>query len=160
MKFVILFALVILFAFKGSDPVDTFAWLSGAWEMKKPKGGSMVESWTIRDENTIIGKGLSVKNQDSTLLEAIELTFRDENFWYTPTVPDQNRAAPVPFKLVKSRGFHFVFENPKHDFPQRIVYHMKPVQMRPSYEASVGDTLLVRAETMDGDGIDYTFFRQ
>ncbi len=156
----ILFVLLTFVFVKGSDPVETFTWLSGTWEMKKQNWGSRIESWTIQDENSIGGKGLRVKDQDTTLLESIELTFRDDHFWYIPTVSDQNNAQPVPFKLVKSRGFHFIFENPEHDFPQRIVYHMKPMRIAPEYIASTGDTLYVRAEKLDGEGIDYTFFRQ
>ncbi len=140
--------------------METFTWLSGAWEMKEPNGGARIETWKVHDENTILGKGFTVKNQDSTLLESIELTFSHEHFWYIPTVLDQNSAHPVIFKLVKSRGFHFVFENPDHDFPRRIIYHMKPLHMQPEYAPSVGDTLYVRVEDLTGDGIDYTFYRQ
>ncbi len=29
---------------------------------------------------------------------------------------------PMPFKLTKSSKTELVFENPKHDYPQRIIY--------------------------------------
>lgn len=152
--------MLALVAFRQPDPIDMFKWLTGSWEMKKANGSSRIESWKFHNENTLSGRGLNVKNQDSTLLESIELIFRDENFWYIPTVPDQNNASPVPFKLVSNVGFQFVFENPTHDFPQRIVYHLMPLRIHPEYVPSKGDTLQVRVEDLKGDGIDFTFYRQ
>ena len=34
-------------------------------------------------------------------------------------------ARPVSFKLVKSSDSEAVFENPAHDFPQRIIYRLE-----------------------------------
>lgn len=36
--------------------------------------------------------------------------------------PEQNQY-PVAFKLVSNTDGKLIFENPTHDFPQRIVYH-------------------------------------
>src|SRR5688500_1755741 len=109
--------------------IDTFSWLNGAWEMKKNNGNSRWEVWKKYDDNTLIGKGLKVSGSDTTELESIKLVFEDGDFWYVPTVPDQNNAMPVRFKLVSHEGFRFTFENPKHDFPQRIVYDYQPLYL-------------------------------
>ena len=43
---------------------------------------------------------------------------------YTSTVEDQNKQQPIAFKMTKAEGNMFVFENPQHDFPKRIVYKL------------------------------------
>jgi hypothetical protein len=40
--------------------------------------------------------------------------------FYLPKVAEN--PYPVPFKLVSSENNRLVFENPGHDFPQRIIY--------------------------------------
>lgn len=39
------------------------------------------------------------------------------------SVKDQNNEKPVSFYLTKSNDNQLVFENPKHDFPNKIVYN-------------------------------------
>jgi hypothetical protein len=41
---------------------------------------------------------------------------------YSPTVKGQNNDESVDFKLSSESENTFVFENPKHDYPQKIVY--------------------------------------
>lgn len=100
------------------------------------------------------GKGLNVAGQDTTLLEHLELTVEDKEVWYIPTVPDQNNAEPVPFKLVYHGDKDLIFENRQHDFPQRILYHYLPTE-----GDGDADSLNVRVESLDGKGIDYRFKR-
>lgn len=40
-----------------------------------------------------------------------------------------NGAPPVAFKLVRASAGEAVFENPKHDFPQRIVYRLDGAEL-------------------------------
>jgi hypothetical protein len=41
---------------------------------------------------------------------------------YTATVEGQNDDKPVAFKLTTATEKQMVFENPKHDYPQKISY--------------------------------------
>ena len=114
--------------------------------------------WNKYDQNTLKGDGLKVSGTDTTLLEHIELAFIDNDIWYIPTVPDQNNAMPVKFKLVSQDSPTYIFENPQHDFPQRIVYEYQPLSMHAS---QAGDKLSVRVEKMDGtDSIPFQFVRK
>jgi hypothetical protein len=47
-----------------------------------------------------------------------------EGIFYTSTVEDQNNKQPTSFKLTSGNNNVFVFENPQHDFPKRIVYKL------------------------------------
>ena len=143
-----------------SPGVETFSWLTGTWEQKKPNGSSRFETWSKKDDHTLTGKGFKVMGKDTAILEAIELVYKDDYIWYIPTVPDQNDALPVPFKLEHTEGYKYTFENLKHDFPQRIIYQLKPINHLPHFIASAGDTLFVRVEALNGKSIDYNFLRK
>jgi hypothetical protein len=41
---------------------------------------------------------------------------------YSATVKGQNSDKPVTFKLTNSTEKQLVFENPKHDYPKKIIY--------------------------------------
>lgn len=68
--------------------------------------------------------------------------------------------APVAFKMVSSTNQQFVFENPQHDFPKRIVYHFKPIAWNKEKIVSPGDTLDVAVTSLEGEGIHFRFTRK
>lgn len=158
----IFFMLIVLsiscFGFTSTH--NPFLWLQGTWEMKKSSTESRLEIWEKKDEMTLTGKGINVNDERQTIVESIELVFKGGHYWYIPTVPDQNNALPVPFKLMDASDNKFTFENAGHDFPQRIVYHFKPVsQDLPAYPGT-GDTLDISVESLAGDRIDFRFMRK
>ena len=160
MSALITFCLSLSF-FCQQDPsfADNFSWLTGTWEMDKGKT-KRLEIWAKKDDATLHGSGLKLSGKDTILLERIELISRENQIFYIPTVPDQNNSLPVPFKLVQSENNSFVFENPEHDFPQRISYHFKPLTYTKPCVPMEGDTLLVRVESLNGNGISFDFYRK
>jgi hypothetical protein len=155
---VVFFSILLQVGF--SQSIDPFLWLEGTWEMPRPKGGFRLETWKQNDSNSLIGKGIKVVNVDTTLLESIEIKADNIETWYIPIVPDQNNATSILFKLVSSTDHQFVFENPQHDFPQRITYIFKPVMQRSILVSMPGDTLDVDVTSFEGDGIHYQFTRK
>ena len=127
--------------------------------MRRSAGGSRLEIWTAHNDASIAGKGLMINDADTTMLEQIELAYRNNEFYYIATIPDQNNGNPIEFKLVKTEGKIFTFENPGHDFPQRIIYRFIPKEEQEDNEIAL-DSLLVRVEGLDGNGIDYGFSRK
>ncbi len=158
-SFFIWLSFMVLFQADGIQQPNHFSWLPGTWEMKYKNGSSRLEIWKKKTDTTFSGTGLRINGADTILLESIELVFKDDTYWYIPTVPDQNDALPVPFKLSSFGQFHATFENEEHDFPQRIVYMLKPISFNPVI-ATAGDSLIVRVESMTGDGIDFMFLRR
>ena len=141
--------------------IDSFSWLIGTWEIKSTSGNSRLEVWSKYDDHSLIGKGLGVSGVDTTQLESIKLIFQNGEYWYVPTVPDQNNAMPVKFKLVSQESTKYIFENPKHDYPQRIVYDFQPLSHPSAMICQKGDTLLVKVEKIDGtDAISFLFIRK
>jgi hypothetical protein len=156
----ILIVFVALQTWGCSSHMHSFHWLNGTWEMPKPNGGYRLETWEETDRRMMTGKGLKLVGTDTTLLESIQLSVDRKNTWYMPAVVDQNADAPVAFKMVSATSHQFVFENPHHDFPQRIVYHFKPILREKEMMTSAGDTLDVAVTNLDGEGINFHFTRK
>lgn len=106
------------------DKVSEFKWLNGSWKMIT-KRGMIVESWVTINDSSMQGKSVFVKNEtDSTVLENIMLTYRDNKYYYIPTAKGQNDNKPVSFEITFFNEKGFVAENPEHDFPKRITYQL------------------------------------
>jgi hypothetical protein len=98
-------------------------WLIGNWE-NELEGGTMTESWEKANDSTFKGASYFMKNKmkDTIHLESVELTERNGLVSYNPTVQGQNNDLPVVFKLTSATAKQLVFENPAHDYPQKITY--------------------------------------
>lgn len=161
MKFILLIVLgVVAINSTLTSDFSPLHWLAGMWEMPKPNGTIRLETWESKGLTALSGKGMKVMKGDTTYLETIELYSDHAEIWYTPTVPDQNNNQPVAFKLVSSVDHQYTFENPHHDFPQRIVYTFKPVRKGGALVSSPGDTLDVSATSLQNEGIQFRFFRK
>ncbi|MEO6130655.1 MAG: DUF6265 family protein [Saprospiraceae bacterium] len=151
----------IIFFLPGCSPkVKPFNWLVGTWEMRRSAGGTRLEIWSPYHEESLVGLGLIFTDKDTTMLEQIQLEFREPDYFYIATVPEQNNGQPIEFKLVKSEVNKYTFENALHDFPQRIVYQFKPIAEQDNIDLRRADSLLVRVESLDGNGIEYGFARK
>lgn len=97
------------------------SWLLGRWEQKTLKG-TIYESWKSNSDSSYFGKSYLLKEKDTVVLETVSLLQKDGALFYIPTVTNQNNSMPVSFKLTSSSDNKLVFENPIHDFPQKITY--------------------------------------
>lgn len=95
----------------------------GLWLLKTDKG-AIYESWYKSNDSTFLGKNYSVEGKDTLLLETVDLVERNGKIMYIPVTADQNDQKPVPFTLTKLDSTTYIFENPDHDFPQRIIYRL------------------------------------
>lgn len=96
-------------------------WLLGRWEQKTPKR-TIYETWTFNNDSTYSCKSYLLKEKDTIVLETVSLLQKNGTLYYIPTVTNQNNSMPVSFKLTFASGNKLVFENPAHDFPQKITY--------------------------------------
>ncbi len=123
----IITALVSLSAFVGTDTskkvFKKIHKIEGIWKMVT-KRGAICEEWKKMDKNYLQSKGYMIKGNDTIINERVALTRNGADIFYTSTVEDQNNKQPISFRLTKAEGNRFVFENPNHDFPKRIVYEL------------------------------------
>ncbi len=96
--------------------------LQGTWKMTT-KRGVVCEEWKKINNGLLQSRGYMVRGTDTIITERVALTNENEGIFYTSTVEDQNNQQPISFKMTKTEGARFVFGNPTHDFPKRIVYH-------------------------------------
>ena len=98
--------------------------LASAWEIKS-QNGVLVEQWVRINDSIMHSRSYRVNGKDTIPEETVELKFANGRISFTPTVPNQNQGKPVSFTLVSIEGTKFTFENKQHDFPQRIIYHIR-----------------------------------
>jgi hypothetical protein len=101
--------------------LEQVAWLLGEWRNNTPRG-VLYEAWRIKDDSTYTGRSCFVVGVDTVSSEVVELGVRGGALLYIPTVRDQNNRQPVTFTETRVTGKEMIFENPAHDFPQRITY--------------------------------------
>jgi hypothetical protein len=96
-------------------------WMLGTWE-NDIEQGKLTETWEKANDSTLNGKSYFIKDKDTLNNETVMLMQKGNDLFYIPTVIGQNNNEPVIFKLTKGTATQLVFENPKHDFPQKITY--------------------------------------
>lgn len=126
-----LFSLALLgtFSLAQAQEIDTqnafrdLKALKGTWFMPTERGDRL-EVWQLDNDSTLSAKAFRIKpeNGDSVLLETILLTWRDTSIVYSVSVRGQNNNKAIDFRLTEAYSDEFVFENPKHDDPQKIRY--------------------------------------
>lgn len=90
------------------------------------------------------GYSRTVRGDRLVVLEYLRIEPRDGVLAYVPTI----RGKETVFKAVKIAAGEAIFENPEHDFPQRIIYR----------KSDAG--LFARVESLDGKkGVDYPYRR-
>jgi hypothetical protein len=101
------------------------SWLLGTWSSHFAERSNF-ETWTKFNDSTYLGRSYSIRKGDTVSSESIKLIQQGKSIHYIPTVQGQNNDTPVMFTLTSSDSKTLVFENPAHDFPQRIVYKTAP----------------------------------
>ncbi len=121
-KTIILFAALLSFAVGAYAQEDElFNRLPGKWEMREGKS-VIIEKWEIVSQSKMAGSSFRVRGNDTTLLETISIERTKEKLNYIPVVKGQNKNKQVRFILHPKMKNGYVFENRKHNFPQRIIY--------------------------------------
>lgn len=98
--------------------IDDLAWLQGSWQSLDKN--NYYEVW-LYDNNQL--KGISYTFQNNALVPAEYLTISANevgDLIYIAQVTNQGQA--IPFTLRHQTSNKWVFENKKHDFPERITY--------------------------------------
>ena len=112
-----------LFA-QNASSLSSAKWLLGKWGNQTQRG-KMVEEWSPVNDSTYGGRSYMITATDSIPLGSIILKKEGSDIFYIPTVKGQNNDQPVKFKLTASSANQLVFENPAHDFPQKITYTLE-----------------------------------
>lgn len=103
--------------------VDQLSWIAGCWE-----GGSgnleINEHWMRPSGGTMLGMSRTVARGRMVEFEFLRIQGTDSGA--ISYIAKPSRQAETSFTLVKLTDSLAIFENPVHDFPQRIVYRLQP----------------------------------
>jgi hypothetical protein len=110
------------------------AWMAGSWSGTTARGIEMEEHWTAPKGNSMIGLHRDVVKGRTALFEFLRIEQQADQIVYLSMPNGRSPATPFPLKEVA--GTRVVFENPAHDFPQRIIYWMDGADLRARIEGT------------------------
>ena len=93
----------------------------GVWEHSTASEYSK-ETWQQENDSTYTGFSYSQAEKDTVFAESLQLQQKDGAVYLDVVAYKQNNDEAVTFEMVSNTQKEFVFENPLHDFPKRIVY--------------------------------------
>jgi hypothetical protein len=107
------------------------SWLAGSWISQE---GDVVveEQWTQPRGGTMFGVNRTVHGNETAFFEYLCIQYTQDGIFYMAS--PKGRQPPTPFKLVRSDDKSVTFENPEHDFPQRIMYRREGDKMHARVE--------------------------
>jgi hypothetical protein len=126
--FTLSFALLLLClpisAQESKPSIENLSWLSGCWESTKKDSNNLIsEQWMKPAGQMMLGSSRTVKKNKTVGFEFLRIIQNDSGIFYI-SKPSEN-TEEGSFKLIKLNGNEVVFEDPTHDFPQRIIYRLE-----------------------------------
>lgn len=123
------------------------AWLAGSWQGRAGEI-EQEEVWTAPKGGMMLGLHRDVRPGGRAFFEFLRIEEQggdggDGGIVYLAS--PSGRSPATPFRLVRLDDHEVTFENPEHDFPQRVIYRLERA-------ADGGETLVARVEgTVDGE---------
>jgi Domain of unknown function (DUF6265) len=102
--------------------IADLAWISGDWTGTKTTGSAIEERWSPVGGGAMLAISRSVnKSGKMFAFEYLRIVERDGGLVY---VAQPGGAKPTEFVLTELSPTRAVFENPRHDYPKRIMYEL------------------------------------
>jgi uncharacterized protein YciI len=92
--------------------------LVGTWKMDDKE---LYEHWDKLNDQSLKGFSYSMSSGQMVVMEYLNITQTQNEIVYKATVINQNQGRDINFKLTGADNA-YVFENPGHDFPKKIVH--------------------------------------
>jgi len=119
--------------------VAALQWMSGCWRIDGREPGSG-EMWTLPVGGTMLGVGHIVRKGQLSEYEYMRIERRADGGLAFVAKP--SRQAEAEFRMTALTADGVTFENPAHDFPQRIAYRLEADgSMTARVEARKGDAM-------------------
>ncbi len=125
-----------------SENFSRLIWLEGQWEGLQGSG-VYHEEWRITGVNQMKGRAYLILKGEILNNEILNLNEDLYGIYYIAEV--NHNPHPVSFKLTHLSDKIAVFENPEHDFPQKITYENNNGSLTATVEA-VKDNKLKKFE--------------
>jgi hypothetical protein len=93
--------------------------LKGCWRTTA-EGRQTTEHWLKPGGRTMLGMSRTIAGDQTVEFEFMRIQQEENGAVYLMAIPSGQKEAR--FKLTKASAKEIVFENPAHDFPQRVIY--------------------------------------
>ncbi len=148
-----LFAAALALLLMGQAPapppasVSSLAWMSGQWQEQNVRGRWTEENWSTPQDDVMLGYSRSGSGDRMREFEFLRLQAGPDG---VPVYYAQPGGGPaVGFRLTARDRTSATFDNPGHDFPQRIRY------------VRTGDTMVATISALDGsNAMSWTYRRR
>lgn len=102
------------------EPLASLAWLAGTWVSDDSEGPSTVEHWLVPEGGSMLGVNRAAQDGRTVFFEYLRIEAQPEGVAYLAS--PRGKSPPTRFAATASGPGFITFENPEHDFPQRIEY--------------------------------------
>jgi hypothetical protein len=99
--------------------VNQLTWITGCWSMQQGPL-TIEERWTPPVGGQMMAVARTIRTAKVVAREFIVIDTEADGIYYSPRIGTKDAA--VRFKLTTQTATEVIFENPTHDFPQRILY--------------------------------------
>jgi len=99
--------------------ISDVSWLSGCWASDGGEPGSG-EQWTSPAGGSMLAVSRTVRNNKTTAFEFVRIVETEDGGLLYIALPSGQTL--TTFVMVSLSADEVVFENPDHDFPQRVAY--------------------------------------
>lgn len=140
MKRLLIAGMAMLLMAQASPPqarIDDLAWLSGQWEALRGESRTE-ESWSSPRGGMMLGYSRAGRGDAVREFEFLRIGAGPDGALAYFAQPGGR--PPVAFRLVRHDASSATFENPTHDYPQRIRYQR------------FGNSLVATISSIDGSG--------
>jgi len=111
------------------DQIKELEWLVGDWENQQ-KDGALKLSWKKENDSAFVGNSYVFRGKDTLQSESMMLVQSGDSLRFVimagTGIVNGNENKEVLLTLKSFTGNQYVFENSKHDFPEKISYEKLP----------------------------------
>lgn len=102
--------------------INKLAFIGGCWTLVRPNGTKIEEQWLAPAGGAMIGMSRSVRDGKLREFEFMRIVPAADGKLQYVAIPSGQPEATFPVKEIGDNAV--TFENPQHDFPQRILYRL------------------------------------
>ncbi|MDL2357521.1 MAG: DUF6265 family protein [Pseudomonadota bacterium] len=107
---------------QNASGLDRIAWLAGCWTREAAEPGTQ-EHWMAPAAGTMLGIGRTVKAGKTIEFEFMRIHLAADGKLLFTALPSGQQEAT--FTQIRIGETEVAFENPAHDFPQRVIYRLQ-----------------------------------
>jgi hypothetical protein len=120
-----------------ADSLADVAWIAGQWRATQGDGAVVTETWLPAEGGVMPGISRTLEGGKARV-EYMRIDEKGGQIAFTAIV---GRQPPTTFVAKSRTADEVVFENPAHDFPQRIIYRRCGQQLCAAIEGTMNGKL-------------------